>query len=148
MASGGDSENQYLSHLYERLAVTVDHENWFGAFSFQSCWAERMFEMTEALRSTPQQVRLQLYGSCAEDLHADFFTDFDVMINPTADELMIDDELIEYCFPSNPLHVRIRGTGHPVLQSCLTENTEYVATSALKNLHPAIFGPVSILHHQ
>ena len=39
------------------------------------------------------------------------------MIFPTADELMIDDELIEYCFPSNPLHVRIRGTGHPVLQS-------------------------------
>ena len=104
MATGGDSENQYLSHLYEFLAVVVEHEDCLFAFSSQSCVAEGMFEMmTEDLRRTPQQVRLQLYGSSAEDLHTDVFPDLDVMIFPTADELMIDDELIEYCFPSNPL---------------------------------------------
>ena len=101
---------------------------------------EQMLQtMNENLRRKPQQVRFQLYGSSAEDLHVDVLPDLDVMIFPTADKFMIDDEQIEYCFPSNPLHVRIRGTGHPILQSCLTENTEYVATSALKNFHPAIF---------
>ena len=145
MASSEDSENQHLSHLYKCLAAEVDEKKRLRAFSWQSSLAEEFFEMmTKDLRRKQQQVRLQLYGSSAEDLHADVFPDLDVVIFPTADELMIDDELIEYCFPTNPLHVRIRGTGHPVLQSCLAENTEYVATSALKNCHPAIFGPVSI----
>ena len=145
MASSEDSENQHLSHLYKCLAAEVDEKKRLRAFSWQSSSAEEFFEMmTKDLRRKQQQVRFQLYGSSAEDLHADVFPDLDVVIFPTADELMIDDELIEYCFPSNPLHVKIRGTGHPVLQSCLAENTEYVATSALKNCHPAIFGPVSI----
>ena len=145
MASSEDSENQHLSHLYKCLAAEVDEKKRLRAFSWQSSLAEEFFEMmTKDLRRKQQQVRFQLYGSSAEDLHADVFPDLDVVIFPTADELMIDDELIEYCFPSNPLHVKIRGTGHPVLQSCLAENTEYVATSALKNCHPAIFGPVSI----
>ena len=148
MASSEDSENQHLSHLYKCLAAEIDEKKRLRAFSWQSSLAEELFEMmTEDLRRKQQQVRLQLYGSSAEDLHADVFPDLDVVIFPTADELMIDDELIEYCFPSNPLHVRIRGTGHPVLQSCLAENSEYVATSALKNFHPAIFGSVSITNN-
>ena len=145
MASSGDAENEYLSCLYECLAVAVDHKDiWdISSLSF-GFWQSILLELkTEDLRREPQKVRFQLYGSCAEDLHADVLPDFDFMIFPTADELMIDDELIEYCFPSNPLYVRIRGTGHPVFQSCLKEDTVYVATSALKNFHPAIFGPIS-----
>ena len=146
MASSDDAENEHLCCLYECLAVAVDDKDNLGLW--QSIFVEELFEvMTEDLRRKPKQVRLQLYGSSAEDLRVDVFPDIDLMIFPTADELMIGDELIEYCFPSNPLHVRIRGTGHPVLQSCLAENTEYVATSALKNFHPAIFGPVSITNN-
>ena len=140
MASSDDAENEHLCCLYECLAVAVDDMDMIGLF--QSILPELSKMRTENLRCEPQQVRFQLYGSFAEDLYVDVFPDCDVMIFPTSDELMIDDELIEYCFPSNPLHVRIRGTGHPVLQSCLAENTEYVATSALKNFHPAIFGPI------
>ena len=51
---------------------------------------------------------------------------------------IINEELLEYSL-ENPLHVKIKGGGHPVLKSCLVEETEYVATSALKNLHSAIF---------
>ena len=138
MASSDDAENEYLRFLYGCLTVAVDNKD------SQSILLETLCGVTtEGLRGEPQQVRFQLYGSSAEDLHVGVSPDFDFMIFPTADESMIDDELIEY-FPSNPLYVRIRGTGHPVLQSCLAENTEYVATSALKNCHPAIFGPVSI----
>ena len=150
MASSDDAENEHLCCLYEYLTIAVDDK---GSLGFrQNIWhffpLEELCELvTENLRRKPQQVRFQLYGSSVEDLHVDVFPDFDVMIFPTADEFMIDDELIEYCFPSNPLHVKIRGTGHPVLQSCLAENTEYVATSALKNCHPAIFGPVSITNN-
>ena len=141
MASSDDAENEHLCCLYECLAVAVDDMDMIGLF--QSILPVELSKITtENLRCEPQQVRFQLYGSFAEDLYVDVFPDCDVMIFPTSDELMIDDELIEYCFPSNPLHVRIRGTGHPVLQSCLAENTEYVATSALKNFHPAIFGPI------
>ena len=146
MASSNGAENEYLSCLYECLAVAVDDKDSLGLW--QSIFLEELFEVaTEFLLRKPQQVRLQLYGSSAEDLRVDVFPDIDVMIFPTEDELMIDDELIEYCFPSNPLHVKIRGTGHPVLQSCLAENTDYVATSALKNFHPAIFGLVSIINN-
>ena len=147
MASSDDAENEHLCCLYEYLTIAVDDKVSLGFPQniWQNFSLEELCELlvTENLRRKPQQVRFQLYGSSVEDLHVDVFPDFDVMIFPTADEFMIDDGLIEYCFPSNPLHVRIRGTGHPVLQSCLTENTEYVATSALKNFHPAIFGPVS-----
>ena len=151
MASSEDAENEYLSCLYEFLAAEVDRRDGFLGLRpspWKSILLAELFEMkTKHLRREPQQVRLKLYGSSAEDLHADVLPDFDVMIFPTADELMIEDELIEYCFPSNPLHVKIRGTGHPVLQSCLAENTEYVATSVLKNLHQAIFGPLSITNN-
>ena len=144
MASSNDAENEYLSCLYDCLAVAVDHKHSVGLrqTTLQSILLEELFEaVNEDLLREPQKVRFQLYGSSAEDLNVDLFPDFDFMISPSADELMIDDELIEYN-PSNPLYVRIRGTGHPVLQSCLKENTEYVATSALKNFHPAIFGPM------
>ena len=147
MASCEDSEHEYLNVLYDCLAVAVDHKDWFGIFPWLSLSIKVGLEfLTEDQSRKPQQVRFQLYGSSAEDLHVDVLPDFDFMIFPTADGLMIDDELIEY-FPSNPLYVRIRGTAHPVLQSCLAENREYVATSALKNCHPAIFGPVSITNN-
>ena len=136
MASGKDSENQDLNHLYECLAVAID-KNDLDLFVVNSN-AKEVLKMIAEGRPRPQEVGFQLYGSLAEDLNV-HFSDFDFMVFPTADELMIDDELIEYV-PSNPLHVRIRGTGRPLLQYCLIENTEYVATSALKNFHPAIFG--------
>ena len=141
MASSDDAENEYLRFLYGCLTVAVDNKDSPLTFC-QSILLETLCGVTtEGLRGEPQQVRFQLYGSSTEDLHVGVSPDFDFMIFPTADESMIDDELIEY-FPSNPLYVRIRGTGHPVLQSCLAENTEYVATSASKNFHPAIFGPM------
>ena len=87
-------------------------------------------------------IMLRAYGSSAEDLQ--FYDpcdagDIDLMVFPHSDDLMIYEERLEYLF-ENPLHVRIKGSDHPVLQSCLVENTEYVATSALKNFSPAVFG--------
>ena len=85
-------------------------------------------------------------GSAAENVRcydSDYCGDVDLMIFPNADDVLIHDELIEY-LPDNPLHVRIKGIDHPVLQSCLLEDTEYVATSALKNFHPALYRSSSV----
>ena len=85
-------------------------------------------------------------GSAAENVRcydSDYCGDVDLMIFPNADDVLIHDELIEY-LPDNPLHVRIKGIDHPVLQSCLVGDTEYVATSALKNFHPALYRSSSV----
>ena len=82
------------------------------------------------------------YGSAAEDLKCiepDDLGDVDIVIFPNSDNLLIHDEMIEY-LPENPMHVRIKGAHHPVLKSCLVEDTEYVATAALKKFHPVIYG--------
>ncbi len=100
-------------------------------------------ELKQLNEAVDDQVIFRPYGSEAENLkcyESHDFGDIDIMIFPYSDNLMIDEERLEYS-PENPLHVRIRGSDHPALQSCLVENTEYVATSSLKSFHPAVFGP-------
>ncbi|KAJ7390395.1 hypothetical protein OS493_025649 [Desmophyllum pertusum] len=83
-----------------------------------------------------------IYGSGSEDLKSIEpydHGDQDIMIWPNSDSLMIHVELLRYSL-ENPLHVRIQGSDHPVLQSCLVEGTKDVSTSALRNFHPTIFG--------
>ncbi|KAJ7330639.1 hypothetical protein OS493_022254 [Desmophyllum pertusum] len=96
-------------------------------------------------KTTENCLKVRPYGSAAEDLKCiahDDFGDVDIMLFPTSDNTMIYEELLEYS-PENRLHVRIKGSDHPVLQSCLVKDTEYVATSALKDFHPAIYGSSS-----
>ena len=85
---------------------------------------------------------LRAYGSAAEDLQ--FYDpcdagDIDLMVFSNSENLIIHEERLEYSL-ENPLHVRIKGSDHPVFQSCLVKDTEYVATAALRNFSPAIFG--------
>ena len=91
--------------------------------------------------SDQNATRIQPYGSAAEDLKCvepSDIGDVDVVIFPCSEDLMVHEDMIEYS--ENPMHVRIKGTDRPVLQSCLLEGTEYVVTSALKNFHPEIYG--------
>ena len=93
-------------------------------------------------KKTENSIMVRPCGSAAEDLKClvpDDYGDVDVMIFPNADNCLIYDDLLEYS-SENPLHVKIKGSDHRVLQSCLVEDTEYVSTSALKNFHPAIYG--------
>ena len=97
---------------------------------------EHFIELTE------NQVIIRHYGSAAEDLKClspDDYGDTDVMVFPSSEVFLIHEEMVDHPLES-PLHVRIRASDHPVLQSCLVEGTEYLATSALKNFHPAIYG--------
>ena len=97
---------------------------------------EHFMELTE------NQVIIRHYGSAAEDLKClspDDYGDTDIMVFPSSEVFLIHEEMVDHPLES-PLHVRIRASDHPVLQSCLVEGTEYLATSALKNFHPAIYG--------
>ena len=86
---------------------------------------------------------LRPYGSAVEDLKClapGDVGDLDIVIIPKSDDLMIYDELIEY-LPQHPMHARIKGVDHPMLQSCLVNDTDFVDTSAIKKFCPAVYGP-------
>ena len=98
--------------------------------------------LKDVVKDTENDILFRPYRSVAEELkciEADDVGDVDIVIYPDSNNLMIHEELIEY-LPENPMHVRIKGADHPVLKSCLVEDTAYVATSVLKTFHPAIYG--------
>ena len=103
-------------------------------------------KLTEAsTKFTEKKLVVRPYGSAAEDLKClspENYGDIDIMVFPTTDSLIIHEDMLEY-LPENSLYVRIRASDHSVFQSCLVEGTEYLATSALKNFDPAIYGSKS-----
>lgn len=101
--------------------------------------------LTSKLEKTENSIVIKAYGSAAEELtcyEPSDVGDVDIMIFPNSPKLTIHEEQLEYSL-ENPLHVRIRRDHHSALQPCLVEHTEYVATSAVKSFHPAIFGHIS-----
>ena len=101
--------------------------------------------LTSNLEKTENSIVIKAYGSVAEELtcyEPYDVGDVDIMIFPNSPKLTIHEDRLVYS-PENPLHVRIRGSHHSTLQPCLVKHTEYVATSAVKNFHPAIFGYIS-----
>ena len=101
--------------------------------------------LTSKLEKTENAIVIKAYGSAAEELtcyEPCDVGDVDIMIFPNSPKLTIHEEWLDYSL-ENPLHVRIRGDHQSALQSCLVEHTAYVATSAVKNFHPAIVGHIS-----
>ena len=143
MSSGVDDEEiQELNFVFKSLGKRgEDGEKWkqhtkMVLFSI----LQQLSELLD--KHSDHRIMFQPTGSAAEDLklvEPDDVGDVDVMIFPNSRNLMIDNEMIEH-LPENPRHVRIKGVHHAVLKSCLVEGTEYVATSSLKNFHPAIYG--------
>ena len=140
MAAASDVESDKLNFILKILAEAGLGDDRMRTDQISST------QRTKRIFRTPEKhITAQLYGSAAEGLKRKEFNDWgdhDIMIFPESDDLIIHDELLEYSL-ENPLHVKIKGGDHPVLQSCLVEGTEYVATSALKNFHPEIFGYLS-----
>ena len=150
MAARRDAELQELNFIFKSLAIRGNrfHPKWKACNDFSFSLNNLLSEFFDVVNELVQmglerQIKFKPYGSVAEDLKyrqdVEDAGDLDVMVFPDSDNLMVHYELIEY-LPENPMHVRIKGVDHPVLQSCLVEDTEYVATSALKNFHPAIYG--------
>lgn len=143
MSSGvDDKEIQELNFVFKSLGKRgEDTEKWKQHTEMVLFFI--LQQLSELLdKHSDHHIMFQPTGSAAEDLkliEPDDVGDVDVMIFPNSQNLMIHNEMIEY-LPENPRHVRIKGVDHPVLQSCLVEGSECVATSSLKNFHPAIYG--------
>lgn len=140
--AGYDEKTQELSLQFKSLG-----ELGKDALKWREHTQTVLFYVLEQLsklleKNSENGILFRPYGSAAEDLKCiepDDVGDVDIVIYPDSNNLMIHDELIEY-LPENPMHVKIKGADHPLLKSCLVEDKEYVATSALKKFHPAIYG--------
>ena len=143
MASAGyDEKTQELSLQFESLGEQGNDARKWREHT-QTVLFYFLKQLSKLLEKRSENgILFRPYGSAAEDLKCiepDDVGDVDIVIYPDSDNLMIHEELIEY-LPENPMHVRIKGADHPILKSCLVEDKEYVATSALKKFHPAIYG--------
>ena len=142
MASAGyDEKTQELSLQFKSLGEQNDAQKSRAHEQMVLFYFLKQY-LKDLLKDTENDILFRPYGSVAEDLKCiepDDVGDVDIVIYPDSNNLMIHEELIEY-LPENPMHVRIKGADHPVLKSCLVEDTAYVATSVLKTFHPAIYG--------
>ena len=144
MAAIGDKIEDELNLIFKFLSEKKTHPLSTRINNHQHFVASFMLWLLSSYskKTTKNQIMARLYGSTAEDLNCPQCSDvgdMDIMIFPNSDNLLIHEKSLEYSL-ENPMHVRIKGSDHPVLQSCLVEDTEYVATSALKNFHPEMFG--------
>ena len=142
MASAGyDKKTQELSLQFKSLGQQNDAQKLAERVQILLFYFLKVLSK-DLEKYSENGIRFRPYGSAAEELKCiepDDVGDVDIVIYPDSNNLMIHDELIEY-LPENPMHVRIKGVDHPVLKSCLVQDTEYVATLALKTFHPAIYG--------
>ncbi|CAH3015391.1 unnamed protein product, partial [Porites evermanni] len=142
MASAGyDEKTQELSLQFKSLGEQNDAQKWREHDQMILFYFLKQY-LKDQEKDTENDTLFRSYGSAAEDLKCiepDDVGDVDIVIYPGSNNLTIHEELIEY-LPKNPMHVRIKGADHPVLNSCLVEDTEYVATSVLKTFNPAIYG--------
>ena len=140
-SAGNDEKTQELSLQFKSLGQQNDAQKLAERVQILLFYFLKVLSK-DLEKYSENGIRFRPYGSAAEELKCiepDDVGDVDIVIYPDSNNLMIHEELIEY-LPENPMHVRIKGADHPVLKSCLVEDTEYVATSVLKTFHPAIYG--------
>ncbi|XP_020618225.1 uncharacterized protein LOC110056122 [Orbicella faveolata] len=144
MAAREDLGREELSFIFKSLAEKGEEGRLYEKGSKFLSGSLPQY-LTSKLEKTENSIVIKAYGSAAEELtcyEPCDLGDVDIMIFPNSSKLTIPEERLEYSL-ENPLHVRIRGDHHSALQPCLVKHTEYVATSAVKNFHPAIFGHIS-----
>lgn len=93
----------------------------------------------EFMGSKQEFVKARIYGSSAENLKNYSFDDvgdLDVLLC-LGEGIVVDESLLEYS-PTNPAFVKIKGAGHPLLQSRLVEDTEYVCATDVRDLNPFV----------
>ena len=142
-------QNKELNSIFKSLAERVkEGETYkkFNDFFTGGCLPKSSSELNNS-EFDIDHIMFRAYGSAAENLQCYDpcdAGDMDFMVFSNSYDLIVQEEMLEYSL-ENPLHVRIKGSDHPVLKSCLVKDTEYVATLALKNFHPSIFGSMSPL---
>jgi hypothetical protein len=136
------SNDSTLNEYFEAMSFTDDEEETWKRYT--DVLLSRIEELAVRFRSRKEiPIDFCAFGSTAEKLRIflpENVGDIDFMVFPIADETRISESIIEYSIPGTSVFVRLRGKDHPVLQHCLAENSNYVATATLKDFHPKVFG--------
>lgn len=133
-----------LLHEFFKSLGEVDEESQKWK-EYHECVNKMMQLLFEFMASrTADIAKFQLYGSSAENLKNYSFDDvgdLDLLL-VLGNDFVVAEDMLEYL--PNPAFVKIKGTGHPLLQSILAEDTEYISASDIKELYPivdmALFG--------
>ena len=143
--SESEDQTRLLDEFFKSLGeVDEESQKWKEYYESLTKMMQLLFEFVAS--RTGDIARFQLYGSSAENLKNYSFDDvgdLDLLL-VLGNDFLVDEAMLEYDLPRNPAFVKIKGTGHPLFQSILAEDTDYVSASEIKELNPivdmAVFG--------
>ena len=136
--SESEGQAKLLNEFFKSLGeVDEESQKWKE-------YHESLFKMLQLLfdfvGNKSEIVKARIYGSSAENLKMYSFDDvgdLDLLLY-FGEDFVVDESMLEYCLPRNPAFVKVKGAGHPLLQSFLAEDSEYISASDIKDLNPFV----------
>lgn len=144
-----ETSNEDLNLFFQAMSeVDQEETDWKLHTQFLVSKIKLLSEFSRQESNCP--IELEVFGSSAEDLKfclPNDIGDIDIMVYPVSEETIIDDSVIEVVDGVSPMYVRLRGKNHPVFKQHCLENSDYVASSFLKEFDPKLFGEKTHLLH-
>lgn len=136
--SEGNDQTRLLDEFFKSLGeVDEESQKWKEYHESVNKMMQLLFDFMAS--RTGDIAKIQLYGSSAENLKNYSFDDvgdLDLLL-VLGNDYAVDEASLEY-LPTNPAFVKIKGTGHPLLQSFQAEDTEYISAADVKELNPFV----------
>ena len=136
--SESKDQTRLLDEFFKSLGeVDEESQKWKEYHENVNKMLQLMFEFMAS--RTGDFAKIQLYGSSAENLKNYSFDDvgdLDLLL-VLGNDFAVDEARLEY-LPTSPAFVKIKGTGHPLLQSFQAEDTEYISAPDVKELYPIV----------
>ena len=137
--SESKDQTRLLDEFFKSLGkVDEESQKWKEYHESGNKMLQLWFEFL-ASRTGGDFAKIKLYGSSAENLKNYSFDDvgdLDLLL-VLGNDFVVDEARLEY-LPRNPAFVKIKGTGHPLLQSFQAEGTEYISASDVKEFYPIV----------
>lgn len=136
--SESKDQTRLLDEFFKSLGeIDEESQKWKQFYESVNKMLQLWFEFVAS--RTGDFAKIELYGSSAENLKNYSFDDvgdLDLLLVLGSD-FAVDEARLEY-LPRNPAFAKIKGTGHPLLQSFQAEDTEYISASDVKELYPIV----------
>ena len=120
--SESKDQTRLLDEFFKSLGeVDEESQKWKQIHESVNKMLQLWFEFVAS--RTGEFAKIELYGSSAENLKNYSFDDvgdLDFLL-VLGDDFAVDEARLEY-LPTNPAFVKIKGTGHPLLQSFQAED--------------------------
>ena len=136
--SESKDQTRLLNEIFKSLGeVDEESQKWKEYHESVNKMLQLWFEFMAS--RTGDFAKIKLYGSSAENLKNYSFDDvgdLDLLL-VLGNDFVVDEARLEY-LPRNPVFVKIKGNGHPLLQSFQAEDTEYISASDVKECYPIV----------